>query len=77
MTDGTILENAYQEALEESIISCLAETKGLNLEKSMDIYYSSKLSTKIHEGLYGIQYLDYRNLVQILIETEPELFVQQ
>ena len=25
----------------------------------------------------GIQYLDYRNLVQILIETEPELFVQQ
>lgn len=77
MTDGTILENAYQESLEESIISCLAETKGLNLEKAMDIYYNSKLSTKIHEGRYGIQYLDYRNLVQILIETEPELFEQQ
>ena len=74
MTDGTILENAYQEALEESIISCLTETKGVTLEKAMDIYYNSKLSTKIHEGLYGIQYLDYRNLVQILIETEPELF---
>ena len=77
MTDGTILENAYQESLEESIISCLAETKGLNLEKAMDIYYNSKLSTKIHEGHYGIQYLDYRNLVQILIEAEPELFEQQ
>lgn len=74
MVDGTILENAYQEALEENIIRCLTETKDLTMEKAMDIYYNSKLSTKIHEGLYGIQYLDYKNLVQILIETEPELF---
>lgn len=74
MVDGTILENAYQEALEENIIRCLTETKVLTMEKAMDIYYNSKLSTKIHEGLYGIQYLDYKNLVQILIETEPELF---
>ena len=41
---------------------------------AMDKYYSSNLSEKIHEGLYGIQYLDYRNLVEILIETEPGLF---
>ena len=74
MTDGLVLEKVYQEALEESIIAHLAERKGLSLEDAMDKYYNSKLSTKIHEGLYGIQYLDYRNLVEILIETEPELF---
>ena len=74
MTDGLILEKAYKEALEESIIACLAERKGLSLEEAMDKYYNSRLSGKIHEGAYGIQYLDYRNLVEILIETEPELF---
>lgn len=74
MTDGLVLEKAYKEALEESIISCLAEKKDLSLEEAMDKYYNSRLSGKIHEGSYGIQYLDYRNLVEILIETEPELF---
>ena len=28
---------------------------------------------RIHEGEYGIQYLDYKVLAQILCETEPEL----
>ena len=37
-------------------------------------YYSSNLSEKINDGKNDIQYLDYRNLVRILIETEPELF---
>ena len=77
MTDGIVLEKAYQEALEESIIAHLAEKKDLSLEEAMDKYYSSKLSIKIHEGLYGIQYLDYRNLVEILVETEPELFAEK
>ena len=43
------------------------------LQSSMDIYYNSKLANRIHNGEYGIQYLDYKVLVQILIETEPEL----
>ena len=77
MTDGLVLEKAYREALEESIIACLADEKDLPLEEAMDKYYNSRLSQKIHEGLYGIQYLDYRNLVEILIETEPELFVTE
>ena len=40
----------------------------------MQIYYSSRLSEKIEEGREGIQYLDYKVLVDILKETEPELF---
>ena len=74
MTDGQILENIYQESLEEDIIQHLAKEKNLSLEDAMDAYYRSRLSEKIHAGKYGIQYLDYRNLVRILIESEPELF---
>ncbi len=74
MTDGQILENIYQESLEEDIIQYLAKEKNLSLENAMDAYYRSRLSEKIHAGKYGVQYLDYRNLVRILIESEPELF---
>ena len=74
MTDELVLENMYQEALEESLISHIAQKKNLSLEDAMDKYYNSRLSVKIHEGLYGVQYLDYRNLAEILFETEPELF---
>ena len=69
-----VLERVYQESLEERIISCLAETKQLSYEDAMRIYYSSKLANKIHNGDYGVQYLDYKVLVQILLETEPKLF---
>ncbi len=68
-----VLERVYQESLEERIISCLAEKERISLEKAMDIYYNSKLAEKIYEGEYGVQYLDYKVLVQILCETEPEL----
>jgi hypothetical protein len=74
MTDELVLEKMYQEALEESLISHIAQKKKLSLEDAMDKYYNSRLSVKIHEGLYGVQYLDYRNLAEILFETEPELF---
>ena len=69
-----VLEKIYQESLEERMISYLAEIKKISLEEAMDIYYNSKLADRIHEGEYGIQYLDYKLLVQILCETEPELF---
>ena len=74
MTDELVLEKMYQEALEESLKSHIAQKKNLSLEDAMDKYYNSRLSMKIHEGLYGVQYLDYRNLAEILFETEPELF---
>ena len=40
----------------------------------MNVYYNSKLADKIHRGVEGAQYLDHKVLVQILEETEPEIF---
>ena len=69
-----MLEQVYQENLEERIITRLAEEKDISLEKAMDIYYSSNLANKIHRGDEGIQYLDYKVLADILMETEAGLF---
>ncbi|SDG45600.1 hypothetical protein SAMN05216584_105132 [Selenomonas sp. WCT3] len=68
--DDKILEQVYQEKLEERIIARIAEEKAIPLEKAMSIYYSSDLADKIHQGVEGIQYLDYKVLVQLLEETE-------
>ena len=70
--DENVLEQVYQEKLEERIIAQLAKEKAISLEKAMQIYYGSELADKIHSGMEGGQYLDYRVLVQILEETEPE-----
>ena len=72
--DDRILEQTYQENLEERLIAYIADRHGISLEEAMDIYYSSNLAEKIHDGLEGIQYLDYKVLAQILQETEPERF---
>lgn len=74
MMDGNKLENVYKENLEERIMLYLVETEGISFEKSMEIYYGSKIAGKIQDGLEGIQYLDYKVLVDILKETEPALF---
>ncbi|GHV81076.1 hypothetical protein AGMMS49944_28670 [Spirochaetia bacterium] len=42
----------------------------------MDIYFHSRLSAQIDGGVYGIQYLDARNLADDLMENEPELFAK-
>lgn len=68
-----MLESIYQENLEERIVAYLAEMCDFSYEKAIDLYYSSKLSDKIHLGKDGIQYLDYKVLAQILLETEKEL----
>lgn len=73
--DEETLERVYQENLEERIIACLSETRDIPLETAMDAYYHSKLADKIHQGAWGVQYLDFKVLVQILCETEQELFV--
>ena len=72
--DGQILENLYQENLEERIISYIADKHRLSYENAIAIYYKSKLADKIHLGKEDMQYLDYKVLVQILEETEPEFF---
>ena len=71
-----VLEQTYRENLEERLIVYIAEQNGLSLEKAMDLYYHSKLAEKIHQGMEGIQYLDYKVLADILRETEEELFRQ-
>ena len=73
--DENVLEQVYQEKLEERIIAQLAKEKAIPLEKAMHIYYCSELADKIHNGMEGIQYLDYRVLVQILEETELNKFL--
>jgi len=60
------LENLYREHLEEDIIFCLAERRSIPPEKAMDMYYHSKLARRIHEGEYGVQYLDYHLLTDML-----------
>lgn len=72
--DDKMLENLYQERLEERIIAYLAENRHISLESAMKAYYDSKLAETIHQGLEGVQYLDHKVLAQILEETEPELF---
>ena len=69
-----VLEQTYQENLEERLITYLAEQHSIPLEKAMDIYYHSRLAEKIHQGVEGVQYLDYKVLADILLDTEAELF---
>lgn len=72
--DDKVLEQVYQESLDERLISYIAEENNISLEKAMAIYYESKFSNKITQGNEGIQYLDYKVLADLLKETEPELF---
>lgn len=65
MTDRD-LENFYREHLEEDIIFCLSRRKSIPLEEAMKRYYSSPLATRIYQGQYGIQYLDYSVLTSML-----------
>ena len=77
MIDRDKLSNIYKEMLDEKIINYLANYKKISLRGAMDIYYKSKLSQQIHDGKYGIENLDYKYLVQDLIENEPELFDEE
>lgn len=72
--EENVLERVYQENLEERIIIRLSETNDLSYEQAMDIYYKSRLADMIQSGQDGIQYLDYKVLVEILLDTEKELF---
>ena len=68
--DENVLEQVYQEKLEERIIAQIAADRSVSLEKAMDAYYGSELADMIHQGMEGIQYLDYRVLAQVLEEME-------
>ena len=72
--DENILEQTYQENLEERLIAYLSQKHHISLEKAMDIYYRSQLAEKIHQEVEGVQYLDYKVLADILLKTEAALF---
>ena len=77
MVDRKELDRVYKELLEEKIIEYLANKKAISIRQAMDIYYRSKLAQMIYEGTYGIENMDYRYLVEDLIENEPELFTPE
>lgn len=70
MTDYESLEKIYKQNLEADIIKYLAERKKISIRDAMDIYYRSKLSAQINEGAYGIENMNYKYLVEDLIENE-------
>ena len=72
--DEATLEYMYREELDERLIAHLAKVKNLSLFKAMDIYYHSRMADLIGKGMYGIQYLDYKVLVEMMIDNEPNLF---
>ena len=73
--DEMLLEDIYQEKLEERLIEYLSAKHGMSYLMAMDAYYNSELADKIHEGKYGVQYLDYKVLAEILEQTEPNLLM--
>lgn len=64
----------YRQDLSIKIINELARHNKIGIRKATDIYYRSRLSGQIAVGLYGIDNLDYKYLVDDLIDNEPELF---
>ncbi len=68
------VEAVYIETLEQDIIQSIAEMKHLDLRKTMEIFYKSKLSVQITNRELGIENLDAKYLAEDLIENEPELF---
>ena len=71
VTNQEELEKFYIQSLDNDI------KKNIELIVAMDIYYKSLLCKQIHNGENGIQYLDYKYLVEDLIENEKGLFVEK
>ena len=72
--DEETLEYMYREELDERLIAHLADVTNLPLDKALDLYYHSRMADMIGHGMYGIQYLDYKVLVEMMMDTEKELF---
>ena len=64
----------YRQDLAIRIVEELARTWRIPIRQAADLYYRSRLCDQIAAGLYGIDNLDYKYLVDDLIENEPELF---
>lgn len=74
MIDKISLEFVYKQNLDDNIIQYLSEIKKIDLRQAIDIYYHSRLAAQISQGMYGIENMDYKYLVQDMVENEPEIF---
>lgn len=74
MIDKNSLEFVYKQNLDDNIIQYLSEIKKIDLRQAIDIYYHSRLAEQISQGMYGIENMDYKYLVQDMVENEPEIF---
>jgi uncharacterized membrane protein YebE (DUF533 family) len=70
MTNSEKIEIIYKQNLETNIIEYLAKCLKIDLRTAMEKYYSSKLAKQIELSENGIENLDYKNLVEDLIENE-------
>ena len=70
MTELKDLFGIYKQNLEADIIEYLASSLKIDMRDAMEKYYSSKLARQIESGENGIENLDYKNLVEDLIENE-------
>ena len=66
--------SVHHQLLAEDVVNCLAEIKGIDLRKALDIYYRSRLACQVEEGVYGLDCMSPKWLAEDLIENEPELF---
>ncbi len=60
----------YKENLESNIIKCLAQKLNIDIREAMNMYYSSRLALQIEAGEYGIENMDFKYLVEDLLENE-------
>lgn len=75
MIDKNSLAVVYKQNLENRIIQYLSEIKKIDLRQAADIYYHSRLAEQISQGKYGIENMDFKYLVQDMIENESEIFL--
>ncbi|MBQ9259775.1 MAG: hypothetical protein IJ187_08010 [Neisseriaceae bacterium] len=68
MISEQVFEEMYRENLEENIIQYLHEHYQFSVKDALNIYYNSPLAEKIYTGRYGVQYLDYKVLAEIIMK---------
>lgn len=63
-------EDTYIEELEEKIVQQIMNVCNCDLSKALDTYYNSRIAAMIAKGNTGVQYLDYKYLVNDLLENQ-------
>ncbi len=64
------LDSVYIQSLEIKLINYLSVCLSIDNRDAMNIYYRSKMCEQIQDKKHDIQYLDFKNLAEDLIENE-------